>query len=531
MPCPHYDIAIVKHGKASAVAKAAYQSGERLYSDREHRTKKYKKEEGEVVYTEIMLPPHAPPEYADRNTLWNAVEAVEPNWNSQLARRFVITLPMELSLEANIELIREYCRKEFLGKGMIVDLCVHDPAPPGHNPHAHVLLTMRPIDEHGHWMPKARKEYILDENGERIRTAKGNWKSRKVRTTDWDDRGNAEMWRHDWEVIQNRYLEMANQPERVSLKSYERQGIEQIPTVHMGPAVAAMERKGVQTDIGNLNRDIRETNRLMAAIRRAITGLMSWLSEIKTAIAEIEATPKEVYLVDLLIERFDERREERSEWTSSKGKVNATVKDLQRFSDITSYLKSQKVLTVADLESHMDEIQSAALPLKTRIKKAEARIAQIGKINEYAEQYKRTDAVHAQYLKIHWKGRQQKFAQAHKTELDEWSAANRYLRKNLPDFVYRPKALAAEEEALKKELASLKEEVEPLDAEVSMMKDVRYFVKDLLPELLPEEKPITPERKAEKKSVLDGLHKKQECLRQREDSPRRNQKKEQGIDL
>lgn len=531
MPCPHYDIAIVKHGKASAVAKAAYQSGERLYSDREHRTKKYKKEEGEVVFTEIMLPPQAPPEYADRNILWNAVEAVEPNWNSQLARRFVITLPMELSLENNIALIREYCRKEFLEKGMIVDLCVHDPAPPGHNPHAHVLLTMRPIDEHGRWMPKARKEYILDENGERIRTANGNWKTRKIRTTDWDDRGNAEMWRHDWEVIQNRYLEMANRPERVSLKSYERQGIEQIPTVHMGPAVAAMERKGVQTDIGNLNRDIRETNRLMAAIRRAITGLMSWLSEIKTAIAEIEATPKEVYLVDLLIERFDERREERSEWTSSKGKVNATVKDLQRFSDITSYLKSHKVLTVADLESHMDEIQSAALLLKARIKKAEARIAQIGKINEYAEQYKRTDAVHAQYLKIHWKGRQQKFAQAHKTELDEWSAANRYLRKNLPDFVYRPKALAAEEEALKKELKSLKEEVEPLDAEVSMMKDVRYFVKDLLPELLPEEKPITPERKAEKKSVLDGLHKKQKYLQQREDPPRRNQKKEQGIDL
>ena len=404
MPCPHYNIAIVHHGKASAVAKAAYQSGERLYSDREHRTKKYKKEEGEVVYTEIMLPPQAPREYEDRNTLWNAVEAVEQNWNSQLARRFVITLPMELSLEDNIALIQEYCRKEFLEKGMIVDLCVHDPAPPGHNPHAHILLTMRPIDEHGHWMPKARKEYILDENGERIRTAKGNWKCRKVRTTDWDDRGNAEMWRHDWEVIQNRYLEMANRPERVSMKSYERQGIEQIPTVHMGPAAAAMERKGVATDIGNLNRDIRETNRLMAAIKRAITGLMNWLSDIKTAIAEIEAAPKEIYLVDLLIMLFEERKEQRSDWTSGKGKLNATVKDLQRFSDITAYLKEHKVLTVADLEKHMTEIQTTADPLKTKIKKAEARIAQIGKINEYAEQYKRNDEVHAQYLKIHWKG-------------------------------------------------------------------------------------------------------------------------------
>lgn len=531
MPCPHYDIAIVKHGKAGAVAKAAYQSGERMYSEREHRTKKYKKEEGEVVFTEIMLPPHAPPEYEDRNILWNAVEAAEPNWNSQLARRLVITLPMELSLETNIELIQEYCRKEFLEKGMIVDLCVHDPAPPGHNPHAHILLTMRPIDEHGHWMPKARKEYILDENGERIRTANGNWKSRKVRTTDWDDRGNAEMWRHDWEVIQNRYLEMANRPERVSLKSYERQGIEKIPTVHMGPAVAALERKGIQTDIGNLNRDIRETNRLISAIKRTITGLMSWLSDIKTAIAEIEAEPKEVYLVDLLTQRFEERRMERSEWMGSRGKLNATVKDLQRFSDITSYLKAHEVLTVADLDSHMAELQAAVLPLKDKIKKAEARITQIGKINEYAEQYNRTDAVHAQYLKIHWKGRQQKFAEAHKKELDEWNAANRYLRKNLPEWVYRPKALAAEKEALTAELDQLKKQLAPLDEEIRMMKDVRWFVKDLLPELLLEEKPITPERKAEKKSVLDGLHKKQEYLRQRDVPPRKKQKKDRGIDL
>ena len=92
------------------------------------------------------------------------------------------------------------------------------------------------------------------------------------------------------------------------MKSYERQGIEQIPTVHMGPAVAAMERKGIRTDIGNLNRDIHEINKVMAAIRRAITGLVSWLAEVKAAIAEIEAAPKEIYLVDLLIERFEERK-------------------------------------------------------------------------------------------------------------------------------------------------------------------------------------------------------------------------------
>lgn len=151
MPCLHYKITIISRGKGnSAVAAAAYQSGERLYSDRDHRTKKYHKDAGEVVYSEVMLPPNAPPEYADRNILWNSVEEAEPNWNSQLALRLVITLPIELSMEDNIALVTEHCRKEFLEKGMVIYLCVHDPMPPGYNPHAHVMLTMRPLDEHGH---------------------------------------------------------------------------------------------------------------------------------------------------------------------------------------------------------------------------------------------------------------------------------------------------------------------------------------------------------------------------------------------
>ena len=117
MPCPHYKITIISRGKgSSAVAAAAYQSGERLYSDRDHRTKKYHKDVGEVVYSEVMLPSNAPPEFADRNILWNAVEEAEPNWNSQLAQRLVITLLIELSMKDNIALVTEHCRKEFFRK-------------------------------------------------------------------------------------------------------------------------------------------------------------------------------------------------------------------------------------------------------------------------------------------------------------------------------------------------------------------------------------------------------------------------------
>ena len=94
LPCPHFDVKVIQRSKRqSAVASAAYQSGERLFSEYDQK-QKYYSHKSEIVHTEIMLPPHAPPEYADRNTLWNAAEAIEKQWNSQLARRFVLALSL-----------------------------------------------------------------------------------------------------------------------------------------------------------------------------------------------------------------------------------------------------------------------------------------------------------------------------------------------------------------------------------------------------------------------------------------------------
>ena len=110
-----------------------------------------------------MFPANAPPEYADRATLWNAVEEVEKQWNSQLARRFILTLPREVPTEMYPQMMQEYCREHFVSKGMCCDFAIHDPDPPGHNPHCHVMLTMRAIDENGKWLPKSRKEDIQDQ--------------------------------------------------------------------------------------------------------------------------------------------------------------------------------------------------------------------------------------------------------------------------------------------------------------------------------------------------------------------------------
>ena len=280
MPCPHNEITIVQRSqRQSAVAAAAYQSGEKLFCEYDQQVKHYPEKRG-IVHNEILLPPNAPQEYADRNTLWNAAEAVEKQWNSQLARRWVLTIPREIPPDQYAVLVREFCEQQFVSKGMIADFAIHDPHPPGHNPHAHVLLTMRAMDEHGKWLPKSRKVYDLDKNGERIKLPSGRWKSHKEDTVDWNDQKYCEIWRHEWEVIQNRYLEANDRPERVDLRSYARQGLDIVPTVHEGAAVRQMEKRGIQTNIGNLNREIRAANSLMKSIRQLIQNLKGWITEL-----------------------------------------------------------------------------------------------------------------------------------------------------------------------------------------------------------------------------------------------------------
>ena len=337
IPCPHFKITIVKRSQGqSAVAGAAYQSGERLFSEYDQKTKFYNKKK-ELVHAEIMLPSHAPPGFADRATLWNAVEAVENQWNSQLARRIVLAFPVEVPKKQYLKMIREFCQEQFVSKGMIADFAIHDKG--DGNPHAHILLTLRAMDEHGKWLPKARKVYDLDENGERIQLPSGNWKCHKENTVDWNDQKYAEIWRHSWETITNRYLEAAGRPERVDLRSFERQGIQQIPTVHLGPAAHQMEKRGVETFLGNLNRDIRAANSLMQSIRSAIRGLQRWIADLnekKQLLLDALEKAKEPTLSDLLVDYFNLRNEQRSDW-SGKAKLKCTVRDFEEVKQAVDY--------------------------------------------------------------------------------------------------------------------------------------------------------------------------------------------------
>ena len=192
----HCSIKIVSRGKGkSAVAAAAYRAGEKLTNEWDGLTHDYTRKGG-VVHSEILLPPQAPPSFSDRSTLWNSVEEAEKSNNAQLAREVEIALPVELSREEQIRLVREYCSSQFVSKGMCADFNIHDTG--GGNPHAHILLTMRPMDERGKWLPKSKKEYVLDENGERVKLPSGRYKTRKVDLVDWNNQENAEVWRKAW---------------------------------------------------------------------------------------------------------------------------------------------------------------------------------------------------------------------------------------------------------------------------------------------------------------------------------------------
>jgi hypothetical protein len=274
----HCSIKIISRGKGkSAVAAAAYRAGETITNEYDGRVSDYTRKGG-VVHTEILLPDHAPAAYVDRAVLWNAVEKIEKAKNSQLAREIELALPAELSREQNISLAHDYVKERFVSAGMCADVCVHDKK--DGNPHAHIMLTLRPILDNGEWGDKQKKEYILDGRGEKIYDPKKKqYKCKSIPTTDWNEQTKAEEWRAAWAQSVNAVLERNNSAERVDHRSYERQGLEQIPTIHMGVAATQMEQKGIETDCGNINREILRHNHIIFAIIAKIKELKDWLKE------------------------------------------------------------------------------------------------------------------------------------------------------------------------------------------------------------------------------------------------------------
>ena len=428
----HWNIGIVSRGKGkSAVAAAAYRSGEKLTNEWDGMTHDYTRKGG-VVHTEIMLPPHAPPSFSDRSTLWNSVELYEKAGNAQLAREIDAALPIELSREEQIRLVREYCSSQFVSRGMCVDFCLHDTG--SGNPHCHIMLTMRPLDERGAWAAKSKKEYDLDENGERIRLPSGRYKTHKVDLTGWNDKGNALLWRKAWADISNAYLERAGSPERIDHRSNAERGIDELPTVHMGVAACQMEKKGIATETGELNRNIQMANRLIREIRAQIGKLKEWIGELfKAREAAPEQPPQSHGLANLLMKYLSVQREKSRKYSQSWQRQHA-ADELKTVAKAVGYLSEHGISTLDELDAALSSVSDQADAIREGMKTAEKRMKELQKLIEYGKNYNEYKPIHDELKKLKngWTSKRDKYEETHRAELTLWNAASRYLHANLP---------------------------------------------------------------------------------------------------
>ena len=296
----HCQIKIISRGKGkTATAAAAYRSGTKIVDDEFGETHDYTRKSG-VAFSEILLCANAPSTYSDRQTLWNEVQKIEKQKNAQLCREVEVALPIEFSRDEQIEVVREYIKKNFTDKGMIADWSLHDKS--DGNPHAHILLTMRPLKQNGEWGAKRKDSYALDDNGNRIPVidpktgkqkigARGRkmWERISIQSTDWNDQTKAEEWRKSWADICNEHLKGQA---HIDHRSYARQGKEQLPMLHESYAARKIVKRGGYSYIIEYNEQVRKFNRERELIDKGIAEVQNELKQLQQEKDDIQKGQK-----------------------------------------------------------------------------------------------------------------------------------------------------------------------------------------------------------------------------------------------
>lgn len=452
----HCSIKIISRGKGkSAVAAAAYRSGETLTNEYDGITHDYTRKGG-IAYTEILLPDNAPREYADRSVLWNAVEKTEKAKNAQLAREIEIALPHELTREQGVSLVREYVKEQFVNAGMCADIAIHDKN--DGNPHAHIMLTMRPIEKDGTWGAKQKKEYVLDKDGNKIYDRKKRqYKCKSIPATDWNEQSKAEEWRETWAEICNRALEQNGHSERIDHRSYERQGIDQIPTVHLGVSAFQMEKRGIRTERGNRNREIEVTNQRLRQLKARISKLQNWLKEE----AENDKPPTLAEVIQGILSRREQ---------TGKPSYYSTVNNLKAASKMFNFLTANGIEDMAGLEEKVKDMYGEQRSITEKLKPIDRRLKTLDEHISNAEKYFQYRDIYKQYKQQKPK-KQEAFYETHRMELAHYEAAERYLNEvmngktDIPTKAWKAeqKRLIAEREQLSRRYSTLKDEVKEVE--------------------------------------------------------------------
>ena len=425
----HLEAKVVSRGAGrSAVAASAYLSCSRLYNDYDGIQHDYTKKRG-LVWQEVFLPEYAPQEWQDREKLWNAVEEVETAKDSRLAREFVVALAIELNREEQIELLQEFIREQFVSDGMCADAAIHDTD--GHNPHAHILLTVRPLDERGKWQYKTEKEYLCMRNGEErgftaaeFRTAQNEgWEkqypykvgkkkvymtpsaaeaqglvradkhpksTRYGRQNPISERWNSEeqllTWRAAWADVTNRYLERSGHDARIDHRSHAERGLSEQPTIHEGVAARAMEKKGLISDRCELNRQIKADNALLRDLKATVRKLMQAVKNTIPAIAEAMETIRQnviIFCYQLRSIRTGQRK--------LKTYISDVKSEMKQYSSLVEQIK-EKSKERKSLLAEQKELPFWNIPRKKEL------TSRIAELSELLEELHSEKAIVLQYL-------------------------------------------------------------------------------------------------------------------------------------
>lgn len=325
----HLEAKVISRGAGrSACAASAYLSCSQILNDYDGIQHDYTRKSG-LVWQQVFLPEYAPQEWTDRAVLWNAVEANEKTKDSRLAREFVVALPIELGKDQWTELLTEYIQSIFVAEGMCADVAIHDTD--GHNPHAHIMLTVRPLDEQGRWQYKTEKEYLCVRDGEErgftaaefkaaqadgwekqyqykvgrkkvymtpsaaeaqnlVRVSKHPNSTKYGRQNPIAERWNSDeqivVWRKAWADTTNAHLERAGANARIDHRSHAERELDEQPTIHEGVIARALEKKGIIADRCEINRQIKADNALLRELKATAKKLMQTVKNTLPAMAE-----------------------------------------------------------------------------------------------------------------------------------------------------------------------------------------------------------------------------------------------------
>ena len=482
----HVDIVTRSKG-ASVIAKAAYNARDKLNDEHYGKVHDYSKKE-DLVFSKIFLPEHISKEFSDREYLWNSVEKIEKSKNSQLARNLLFTLPRELNEEDRIRLISEFIEENFTSKGMIADCNIHNPLASDNEeqPHAHILLTLREIDSEGKWKPKCRKEYILDENGEKIKLKSGNYKSRKVNLNDWNEPDKAKKWREDFSKKANEYLEKNGIDKRIDPRTFEEQGKEELPQIHLGTASYQMEKKGIKTERGNHNRKIIAFNLEFKKLKEELSKLTFWIGslvgKLQSKYDEYKQEKKdelenkaELFNLYEYISIYHDLQGEKAKELKPYASNKKMAADLRRFSKAIYYLRDNKLQTIADLQEKIGTLQSENKNIHQEVKVKSKRIENLNKCFTYADIIKDNKATYDE-----WNNKtlfKDSFYNSHKEEIDKYKRARAILEKITGSSAIKSKDWQKEMKSLEDEITKLNKHSQAIKEEYENIDHIKYAVK------------------------------------------------------